>query len=251
MNPDIRPPLRSGVAFETDWQSGALWRMVFPDGRTANSGEILEIDPPHRPVLTWRNDHRPERFAEGYSRAELESGKGATKATNFPRLMAEFCRQDRVLLPPKGHGRGDERDSSRGKGDAPGAAITAIGAQRHQSTCLQLSDRRRHGGVVHHKEAGEFAELRPAHAAHRDHHRELPVGEAQVREQAVEAAGKFARRPLRCEAEALIAHLQGYRLRKRHCRSHDVLISTYMGCGKDGFRNALIDKRKSAGLMVT
>lgn len=43
-------------------------RIMMPDGRVADSGEIVEIDPPRRLVLTWRNEFRPELKDEGYSR---------------------------------------------------------------------------------------------------------------------------------------------------------------------------------------
>jgi len=33
-----------------------------------DSGEVLEIDPPRRLVLKWRNEFMPELRAEGYSR---------------------------------------------------------------------------------------------------------------------------------------------------------------------------------------
>jgi uncharacterized protein YndB with AHSA1/START domain len=39
-----------------------------PDGRVADAGEILEADPPHRLVLTWRHEISPEMKAEGFSR---------------------------------------------------------------------------------------------------------------------------------------------------------------------------------------
>ena len=45
---------------------------MFPDGRVADSGEVLEIDAPRRLVLKWRNEFRPELKAEGYSRATFE-----------------------------------------------------------------------------------------------------------------------------------------------------------------------------------
>jgi uncharacterized protein YndB with AHSA1/START domain len=53
---------------ESEWKPGAPWRSMIPDGRVADSGEILEIDPPRRLVLTWRNEFKPELRVEGYSR---------------------------------------------------------------------------------------------------------------------------------------------------------------------------------------
>ena len=57
---------------ESEWKRGASWRMMIPDGRVLNSGEILEIEPHRRLVLTWRNEFKPELRAEGYSRATFE-----------------------------------------------------------------------------------------------------------------------------------------------------------------------------------
>jgi uncharacterized protein YndB with AHSA1/START domain len=61
-----------GVWQDCDWQQGSPWRMVFADGGTADSGEVVEVDRPRRLVLRWRNEWRPELKAEGYSRAVFE-----------------------------------------------------------------------------------------------------------------------------------------------------------------------------------
>jgi uncharacterized protein YndB with AHSA1/START domain len=57
--------------------------MLFPDGRVADTGEVIEIDPPRRLVLKWRNEFRPELKAEGFSHCtfELEPTGGAVKLT--------------------------------------------------------------------------------------------------------------------------------------------------------------------------
>ena len=57
---------------ESDWKPGSSWKIVFADGRTADSGEIVEIDPPHRLLLKWRHETTPELKAEGYSRLAYE-----------------------------------------------------------------------------------------------------------------------------------------------------------------------------------
>jgi uncharacterized protein YndB with AHSA1/START domain len=56
---------------------------MIPDGRIGDSGEIVEVDPPHRLVLTWRNEFVPELKEEGYSRATflLEPIDAAVKLT--------------------------------------------------------------------------------------------------------------------------------------------------------------------------
>lgn len=70
-----------GMHLETDWKLGSAWKLVFPDGRLADAGEIVEIDPPKRLVLKWRNEWKPELNAEGYSQCsfEIEPLDGAVK----------------------------------------------------------------------------------------------------------------------------------------------------------------------------
>jgi len=72
-----------GVTQESEWKPGASWTMKFPDDRVADAGEVLEIDPPRRLVLKWRNEFRPELKAEGFSRCvyELEEDKGVVRLT--------------------------------------------------------------------------------------------------------------------------------------------------------------------------
>src|SRR5262245_17190694 len=56
---------------------------MIPDGRVADSGEVLDIEPERRLVLTWRNEFKPELHAEGYSRmtCELEKQGESVKLT--------------------------------------------------------------------------------------------------------------------------------------------------------------------------
>ena len=72
-----------GVACESEWKAGAPWRLTYPDGRVADTGTIVSVEPPHRAVISWRNEMRPELKEEGYSRAtfELEAMGDAVKLT--------------------------------------------------------------------------------------------------------------------------------------------------------------------------
>ncbi len=54
------------------WEQGAEWKNMTPDGRIADSGEILEIEPPHRLVLTWQNQFVPDLKPEGHSKLTYE-----------------------------------------------------------------------------------------------------------------------------------------------------------------------------------
>jgi uncharacterized protein YndB with AHSA1/START domain len=68
---------------DCDWQPGASWRLMIPDGRVCDSGNVVEIDPPRRLVLSWRKEFKPELKVEGYSRAtfEIEPAGDAVKLT--------------------------------------------------------------------------------------------------------------------------------------------------------------------------
>jgi len=70
-----------GMHVQSVWAPGASWQLLFPDGRIADSGEVVEFDPPKRLVLKWRNEWKAEFKAEGFSRCtfELEPMEGAVK----------------------------------------------------------------------------------------------------------------------------------------------------------------------------
>ena len=73
---------------ESEWRPGASWKIVFPDGRLADSGEVVEIDPPQRLVLKWRNELFPEMTAEGFSRMTYEiEEKGDTVKLTITHTM--------------------------------------------------------------------------------------------------------------------------------------------------------------------
>ena len=72
-----------GCRCESEWTAGASWKLVYPDGRIADSGEIVEAERPRRLVIRWRNEWKPELKAEGFSLCtmELEPNPGAVKLT--------------------------------------------------------------------------------------------------------------------------------------------------------------------------
>ena len=81
---------------ESEWKPGASWRIMMPDGRVADSGEVLEIEPRRRLVLKWRNEFKPELRAEGYSRLtyELEQQGESVKLT----IIHEIDKPDSKLI---------------------------------------------------------------------------------------------------------------------------------------------------------
>ncbi|MES2707298.1 MAG: SRPBCC family protein [Verrucomicrobiota bacterium] len=70
--PEFTKQFFFGCTMETEWKAGAAWKLVGSDGELKDAGEILEIDPPRRLVLSWRNEFKPELMAEGESRMTYE-----------------------------------------------------------------------------------------------------------------------------------------------------------------------------------
>lgn len=62
-----------GINAECNWKPGSPWSLKFEDGRTADTGEILEAVPPKRLVIgKWQNQFKPELKGAGYSRCTME-----------------------------------------------------------------------------------------------------------------------------------------------------------------------------------
>ncbi len=61
-----------GVYCESQWKAGSSWKMVYPDGRITDAGEILEAEPPWWLVIRWQHQNKPELKAEGESRCTME-----------------------------------------------------------------------------------------------------------------------------------------------------------------------------------
>jgi uncharacterized protein YndB with AHSA1/START domain len=81
--PEFQRAYWFGMPQESEWTAGSSWRMLFSDGRVADSGEVLESDPPKRLVLKWRNEFRDDLKDAGFSRCtyELESLDDVVKLT--------------------------------------------------------------------------------------------------------------------------------------------------------------------------
>jgi uncharacterized protein YndB with AHSA1/START domain len=56
-----------GAYPEAEWKIGGSWKLIFPDGRVGDAGEIMAFEPPKRLAIRWRNEFKPELKAEGWS----------------------------------------------------------------------------------------------------------------------------------------------------------------------------------------
>ena len=83
LEPEFTRQYWMATTHESEWKPGASWLIRFADGRVADSGEIVEIDPAKRLVLKWRHEIIPALTAEGYSRMsyDLEEQGDAVKLT--------------------------------------------------------------------------------------------------------------------------------------------------------------------------
>jgi uncharacterized protein YndB with AHSA1/START domain len=87
---------------ECDWRPGAAWRLMIPDGRVGDTGEVIEYDPPRKLVLAWQIDFVPELREEGPTRVtyELEPMGDSVKLT----LTQEIDRPDSKVIDAMSNG---------------------------------------------------------------------------------------------------------------------------------------------------
>ena len=113
-----------GARPEAEWRKGGAWKLVFPDGRPADSGEIVAFEPPKRLGIRWQNEFMPELKAEGWSLCamEIEPEGAAVKLTvthsierkdskmiaavsgGWPKILSNLkslLETGAVILPPK------------------------------------------------------------------------------------------------------------------------------------------------------
>ncbi len=70
-----------GVHCESQWTAGSAWKLVYPNGRITDTGEIVEVEAQRRLVIRWQHQYQPELKAEGksYCTMELESNGVAAR----------------------------------------------------------------------------------------------------------------------------------------------------------------------------
>jgi uncharacterized protein YndB with AHSA1/START domain len=83
IEPEFTRQFWMGTTQESEWKPGSPWRIAKPNGDSADSGEVVEIEPYRKLVLKWQNQMFPEMTAEGFSRLtyELEEKGDSVKLT--------------------------------------------------------------------------------------------------------------------------------------------------------------------------
>ena len=80
-SPEFARQYWRGAYPEAEWREGGSWRLMFPDGRVADTGEIVACEPNRRLAIRWRNEFMAELKEEGWSLCtmEIEPVDGAVK----------------------------------------------------------------------------------------------------------------------------------------------------------------------------
>ena len=83
LDPEFTRQYWLGTWQDCDWKPGSDWKLMIPDGRLADSGKVLEIEPERKLALSWHKEFEPEMRAEGVSRLtyELEQQGESVKLT--------------------------------------------------------------------------------------------------------------------------------------------------------------------------
>ncbi|HEY9681256.1 MAG TPA: SRPBCC family protein [Oculatellaceae cyanobacterium] len=66
--PEFTKQYWRGCYHVCDWTKGAKWELFLSDGVSADSGEVLEIDPPNKLVVHWKHTLREELLDEPASK---------------------------------------------------------------------------------------------------------------------------------------------------------------------------------------
>jgi uncharacterized protein YndB with AHSA1/START domain len=123
-SPEFAKQYWLGARPEAEWKVGGSWRIMLPDGRVADTGEVVEFDRGKRLAIRWRNEFMPELRAEGWSLCvmEIEPAGDAVKLTvthsmererskfigavsaGWPQILSNLkslLETGSVILPPK------------------------------------------------------------------------------------------------------------------------------------------------------
>jgi uncharacterized protein YndB with AHSA1/START domain len=72
-----------GIIAEAEWKVGGSWKLSFPDGRVADTGEIVMFEPGKRLGIRWHHQLMPELKAEGWSLCTMDIEPAAGEAVKL------------------------------------------------------------------------------------------------------------------------------------------------------------------------
>jgi uncharacterized protein YndB with AHSA1/START domain len=114
-----------GTRPEAEWKAGGSWKLIYPDGRVTDTGQIIDFEPGKRLSIRWRNEFRPELKEEGWSLCTMEIEPAANETVKltvthsidregskfigavsggWPRILSNLkslLETGSVILPPK------------------------------------------------------------------------------------------------------------------------------------------------------
>jgi uncharacterized protein YndB with AHSA1/START domain len=72
-----------GTRPEAEWKAGGSWKLIYPDGRVTDTGQIIDFEPGKRLSIRWRNEFRPELKEEGWSLCTMEIEPAANETVKL------------------------------------------------------------------------------------------------------------------------------------------------------------------------
>lgn len=81
--PDFIQQYWLGIIAEAEWKLGGSWKLSFPDGRVADTGQITVFEPGKRLGIRWHHQLMPELKAEGWSVCTMDIEPAAGDAVKL------------------------------------------------------------------------------------------------------------------------------------------------------------------------
>jgi uncharacterized protein YndB with AHSA1/START domain len=97
IDPEFTRQYWLGARPEAEWKLGGAWKIVYPNGRVMDTGEIVAFEPGKKLAIKWRNEWMPEAKAEGWSLCTMEIEPAAGEAVKLT-VTHSMAREDSTLI---------------------------------------------------------------------------------------------------------------------------------------------------------
>jgi uncharacterized protein YndB with AHSA1/START domain len=71
LDPEVSRRYWLGMRTDAEWKPGGSWKLVYPDGRVADAGEVTELEPQTLIKIRTRNEWPPEAKAGGWAHCTI------------------------------------------------------------------------------------------------------------------------------------------------------------------------------------